>query len=47
MKKIVSSMLVAFALIGSVAAVSAAPYHDNIVNDRLEFWQNFADRGSD
>jgi hypothetical protein len=47
MKKILSASLVAIALIGTLSAASAAPYGDSINQDRLAFWQAFADRNSD
>lgn len=44
MKKILSTVLAAAAFFGAVSAASAYPDNTDIVNDRLAFWQQFADR---
>jgi hypothetical protein len=44
MKKILSTVLAATAFLGAVSAASATPNSNDIGNDRLAFWQQFADR---
>ncbi|MBX2805414.1 MAG: hypothetical protein KTR19_05545 [Hyphomicrobiales bacterium] len=43
MKTIITTALAAMTFLGAVSAASAAPQNNDIVNDRLLFWQQFAD----
>lgn len=47
MKKVLSTVLAAAAFFGAVSAASAYPQNNDIVNDRLAFWQQFADHNND
>lgn len=44
MKTVLSTALAALTFFGAVSAASAYPQNNDIVNDRLAFWQQFEDR---